>query len=170
MVPDDPWRDRFVLQPFLDEMVKRGWLGEKRGQGLYKRVGKGAEKEIHAIDWKTLEYHVAQKPRFPSIDAARNIEDLGERLRTLIAAQDRAGAFLWKLFSDLFLYSASMVPEISDRIVEIDLAMRWGYANSLGPFELWDALGVEDTVNRITAEGRRIPANVERMLESDAKS
>ena len=72
----------------------------------------------------------------------KNIEDLGARLRTLVAAPDRAGQFLWKLFSDLFLYSASMVPEISDRIVEIDRAMRWGYANKLGPFELWDALGV----------------------------
>ncbi len=165
----DPWRDRFVLQPFLDEMVKRGWLGEKRGQGLYKRVGKGAEKEIHAIDWKTLEYHPAQKPRFPSIDAARNIEDLGERLRTLIAAQDRAGSFLWKLFSDLFLYSASVVPEISDRVVEIDRAMRWGYANKLGPFEIWDAVGFEATARRMEKE-RPIPENVHRMLSSGVQS
>src|SRR5579859_5790555 len=169
MAPHDPWRHRFVLQPFLDEMVKRGWLGEKRGQGLYKRVGKGAgkgaEKEIHAIDWKTLEYHPAQKPRFPSIDAARNIDDLGERLRMLIAAQDRAGSFLWKLFSDLFLYSASEVSEISDRVVEIDRAMRWGYANKLGPFEIWDAVGFEATARRMENE-RPIPENVHRMLSA----
>ena len=169
MAPHDPWRDRFVLQPFLAELVKRGWLGEKRGQGLYKRVGKGAEKEIHAIDWKTLEYHVAQKPRFPSIDAARNIEDLGERLRALIAAQDRAGSFLWKLFSDLFLYSASVVPEISDRVVEIDRAMRWGYANKLGPFEIWDAVGFEATARRMEKE-RPVPENVHRMLSAGVKS
>ncbi|MCU1274367.1 MAG: 3-hydroxyacyl-CoA dehydrogenase [Bryobacterales bacterium] len=170
LAPNDPWRDRFVLQPFLAEMVKRGWLGEKRGQGLYKRVGKGADKEIWAIDWKTLEYHVAQKPRFPSIDAARNIEDLGERLRTLIALPDRAGSFLWKVFSDLFLYSASVVPEISDRVVEIDRAMRWGYVNKLGPFELWDALGFEATARRIESEQRPLPENVQRMLSSGAKS
>ena len=169
MAPHDPWRDRFVLQPFLEEMVKRGWLGEKRGQGLYKRVGKGAEKEIWAIDWKTLEYHTAQKPRFPSIDAAKNIEDLGERLRMLIAAEDRAGSFLWKLFSDLFLYSASEVPEISDRVVEIDRAMRWGYANKLGPFELWDAVGFEATARRMEKE-RPIPENVHRMLSTGVKS
>ncbi len=169
MAPHDPWRDRFVLQPFLEELVKRGWLGEKRGQGLYKRVGKGAEKEIWAIDWKTLEYHPAQKPRFPSIDAAKNLEDLAGRLRMLIAAEDRAGSFLWKLFSDLFLYSASVVPEISDRVVEIDRAMRWGYANKLGPFELWDALGFEATARRMEKE-RPIPENVHRMLSAGVKS
>jgi 3-hydroxyacyl-CoA dehydrogenase len=170
MAARDPWRDRFVMHPFLDEMVKRGWLGEKRGQGLYKRVGKGAEKEIWAIDWKTLEYHPAQKPRFASVDAARNVEDLGERLRMLLCAQDRAGTFLWKLFSDLFLYSAGVVPEISDRVVEIDHAMRWGYANKLGPFEVWDALGFEPTVRRIESEGRQLPENIQRMLSTGAKS
>ena len=170
MASHDPWRDRFVLQPFLDEMVKRGWLGEKRGQGLYKRVGKGAEKEIWAVDWKTLEYHPAQKPRFASLDAARNVDDLGDRLRMLVTAQDRAGSFLWKLFSDLFLYSACVVPEISDRVVEIDRAMRWGYANKLGPFEVWDALGFEPTARRIENEGRPLPENIQRMLSSGAKS
>jgi 3-hydroxyacyl-CoA dehydrogenase len=170
LAPHDPWRGRFVLQPFLDEMVKRGWLGEKRGQGLYKRVGKGADKQIWAIDWKTLEYHPLQKARFASVDAAKNAEDLSERLRMLVAAPDRAGAFLWKLLSDLFLYSASVVPEISDRVVEIDRAMRWGYANKLGPFELWDALGFEATARRIESEGRALPENVQRMLSSGAKS
>ncbi len=170
LAPYDPWRGRFVLQPFLEEMVKRDWLGEKRGQGHYKRVGKGAEKEIWAIDWKTLQYHPMQKPRFASIDAAKNIEDLGERLRMLVAAPDRAGNLLWKLLSDLLLYSASVVPEISDRIVEIDRAMRWGYANKLGPFEVWDALGFESTARRIEGEGRPLPENVQRMLSSGAKS
>ena len=170
MAAHDPWRDRFVLQPFLEEMVKRGMLGEKRGQGCYKRVGKGAQKEIWAIDWKTLEYHPAQKVRFPSLDAAKNIEDPGARLRMLISQQDRAGSFLWKLFSDLFLYSAGVVPEISDRVVEIDRAMRWGYANKLGPFELWDALDFEVTARRIESEHRTLPENVQKMLSSGAKS
>jgi 3-hydroxyacyl-CoA dehydrogenase len=167
-VPNDPWRERYVLPAMFEQMVERGWLGEKRGQGFYKRVGK--EKAIHAIDLKTFEYHPANKVTFPSVEAAKNIENLPERLRALVASGDRAGTFLWKLFSDLFLYSAAMVPEISDRIVEIDRAMSWGYANTLGPFELWDALGVEETAKRIGAEGRQIPANVERMLASDAKN
>src|SRR5438477_8922206 len=129
----------------MERMLERGWLGEKRGQGFYKRVGRGAEKEIHALDRKTMEYHPAQKVRFPSVEAVRNIEDLPERLRTLVAGDDRAGQFLWKLFRDLLIYSASMVPEISDRVVEIDRAMRWGLVFKMVSFEIWEALGLCDT-------------------------
>ncbi len=83
------------------------------------------------------------KVKFPAAEAARNIEDLAQRLRVLVAGTDRVGTFLWKLYSDLFLYSAERVPEIADEIFQIDRAMRWGYANKLGPFELWDALGFQ---------------------------
>src|ERR1700722_13308515 len=167
-VPEDRWRSRYLMPEFHRMIVERGWLGEKSGQGFYKRVGK--EREIHAIDLKTLEYHPAAKVRFPSADAARNIEDLAERLRVLVKGTDRVGTFLWKLYSDLFLYSAGMVPLISDRIVEIDRAMRWGYANKLGPFELWDALGFEDVCRRLEADKREIPANIENMRRAGAKS
>ncbi|HLK47648.1 MAG TPA: 3-hydroxyacyl-CoA dehydrogenase/enoyl-CoA hydratase family protein [Bryobacteraceae bacterium] len=168
LAPQDPGIDRYGVPGFMAKMIERGWLGDKRGQGFYKRVG--PQREIHAIDWKTLEYHPAQKPKFSSVDAARQIEDLAQRVRTVVAAQDRAGQLLWKLFRDLFIYSASMIPEISDRVVEIDRAMRWGYANKLGPFEMWDALGVRETVARMKAEGCAAPANVERMLASGATS
>ena len=164
LVPNDPWRDRFLPLDFEKKMIERNWLGEKTGQGFYKRVGKGENREIHALDWKTLEYHPAQKPRFPSVEAARNIEDLGERLRTLLRSNDRAGTFLWKVFSDLFLYSAEMIPEISDRIVEIDRAMRWGYANKLGPFELWDTIGFVDVITRLETERRMLPPAVKDAL------
>ncbi len=167
-VPEDRWRDRYLMSDTQKKMIERGWLGEKSGQGFYKRVGK--EKEIHAIDLKTLEYHPAAKVKFPSADAARGIEDLGERLRVLVKGTDRVGTFLWQLYSDLFLYSAEMVPEISDRIVEIDRAMRWGYAQKLGPFELWDALGFEDVCKRLEAEKREIPANIQKMRRAGAKS
>ena len=168
MVPHDPWRVRFVLPSFAGQMIDRGWLGEKRSQGFYKRVGKS--KEIHALDWKTLEYHPAAKPQFPALDAASKIDDLGERLRMVVASTDPAGAFLWSLLSDYLVYSASMVPEISDRIVEIDRAMRWGYAHHFGPFELCDALGVPETARRMESEGRPIPESVRRMLASGATS
>ena len=168
LAPGDPGRDRYVPPEFMTRMIERGWLGEKRGQGFYKRVG--PEKQIHAIDWKTLEYHPAQKPRFPTVEAARAIEDLPERVRAVVGAQDRPGQFLWSLFRDLFTYAASLIPEISPRVVEIDRAMRWGYANKLGPFEMWDALGVPETVARMRAEGHAVPATVERMLASGVKS
>lgn len=168
LVPHDPWRERLLPPPFLDRMLERRWLGEKTGQGFYKRVG--PSKEIHAIDWKTLEYHAAAKPRFPSIDGARVIDDLPQRLRTLVNGGDRPANFLWKLFSDVFLYSAAMIPEISDRIVEIDRAMRWGYAHKYGPFELWDALGFESTCRRIESEGRPLPENITRMRSAGIES
>ncbi len=167
-VPDDPWRDRFLMPLFHTEMTKRGWLGEKSGQGFYKRVGK--EKEIHAIDLHTFEYHPALKPKFPAAEAAKNIEDLPERLRTLVAGTDRVGTFLWKLYSDLFLYSAERVPEIADEIFQIDRAMRWGYANKLGPFELWDALGFRNVCKRLESDGRKLPENVQIMVSQGAES
>lgn len=167
-VPDDPWRERFLMSDTQKAMIERKWLGDKTGQGFYKRVGK--EKEIHAMDLKTLEYHPAAKVKFPSADAVRNIEDLPERLRALVKGTDRVGTFLWQLYSDLFLYSAERVPDISDRIVEIDRAMRWGYAHKLGPFELWDALGFEDVCKRLEVEKREIPESIEKMRRAGAKS
>jgi 3-hydroxyacyl-CoA dehydrogenase len=167
-VPEDPWRDRFLMTPVQQKMIELKWLGDKTGQGFYKRVGK--EKEIHALDLKTMEYRPAAKVKFPAAEAARNIEDLGERLRTLAKNDDRVGKFLWNVYSDLFLYSAERVPEISDRIVEIDRAMRWGYAHKLGPFELWDALGFEDVCKRLEAEKRNIPENIQKMRKSGATS
>jgi 3-hydroxyacyl-CoA dehydrogenase len=167
--PLDPARELYRVPPVMQQMMERGWLGEKRGQGFYQRVGKGAEKEIWALDRKTLEYRPAHKAKFPLVETVRGIEDLGQRLRALVASDDRAGQFLWKLFRDFVIYSARMVPEISDRIVELDRAMRWGYGFALGPFELWDALGVPQTVERMRSEGCAIPDNVERMLASGAQ-
>jgi 3-hydroxyacyl-CoA dehydrogenase len=167
-VPEDPWRDRFLSGPVLDEMLHRGWLGEKSGQGFYKRVG--PDKEIHALDWSLFQYHPAAKPKFTLVEQARLIEPLPERLRALVSSPDRAGTFLWKVFRDSMLYAAERVPEISDRIVEIDRAMRWGYAHTFGPFELWDALGFVETARRIEKDGFALPASVTTMLERGAKS
>jgi 3-hydroxyacyl-CoA dehydrogenase len=125
------------MTPFLEEMVNRGWLGDKTGQGCYKKLPTG---EILAIDWKTLEYHPAAKPKFPSTDAARNIEDLGERLRFLVAQQDRAGHFIRTLLVSTIGYAQAKLPEIANEPDDIDKAMRWGYNWSMGPFEIAAAL------------------------------
>lgn len=167
-VPNDPWRDRFQPNEALVKLVEKGWLGDKTGQGFFKRVG--PKKEIHAIDLKTFEYHPAKKVSFPSIEMAKQIEDLAPRLRALVAGKDRVGTFLWKLFSDYIVYSAAMVPEISDRIVDIDQAMCWGYAHKLGPFQLWDALGFVETAKRIESEGKPLPESVHKMLGQGATS
>ena len=144
------------------QMIERKWLGDKTGQGFYKRVGK--DREILALNWKTLDYQPLQKPRFAAVEAVRNIEDLGERVRTLLRSDDRAARFLWKILSDLFLYCAEMIPEIADRIVEIDRAMRWGYGHKLGPFELWDAIGFLEVVTRLEMERRALPSNIKDAL------
>ncbi len=167
-VPEDPWRERYVLPHFHKQMLDRGWLGEKSGQGYFKREGKA--REIHALDLKTLEYHPAATPQFPAVEAAKTIRDLSERLRALVAGSDRAGTFLWKVFSDYVVYSAERVPEIADRMVEIDRAMRWGYAHTFGPFELWDALGFEAVCERVKAEGRELPEAIAKMLSEGRTS
>lgn len=167
-VPEDPWRERFRMPESIQKMMKNGWLGDKSGQGFYKKVG--PKKDIHVIDWKTLEYAPLAKPKFPAAEEAKQIEDLPARLRKLVAGTDRVGTFLWSLYSDLFIYCAERIPEISDRVVEIDRAMRWGYAHKLGPFELWDALGFESVCQRLDADKRQIPASVETMRKSGATS
>ena len=164
----DRWRERFRTPDVFKQMMERRWLGEKTSQGFYKRVGK--DKEIHALDLGTLEYHPAAKVRFPEADAVRSIQDLGPRVRALIAGGGRAGTFVWKLLSDAFLYAAERVPEISDRIVEVDRALRWGFAHKLGPFEFWDAIGFEEVCARLEREGRAVPENVTGMRRAGVTS
>jgi 3-hydroxyacyl-CoA dehydrogenase len=171
-------RSDLRLPDFFTQMIQRKWLGDKTKGGFYKRGkgGEGKEDERLALDWKTLEYHPRQKPKFAALDMAKNIEDAGARLRMLLGLEggpqkgDKAGAFLWSALSDLWTYSANRVPEISDSIVEIDLAMRLGFSWELGPFEIWDAAGVEATVARMKKEGKPVAANVEKLLASGQKS
>jgi 3-hydroxyacyl-CoA dehydrogenase len=165
---DDPWRECFLPPPFLETMISKGWLGEKRGQGFYKRVG--PQKEIHAINLKTFEYHPANKANFEAVENLRPIADFGQRMQALMNSHDRAGTFLWNVFKNVFVYSASKVGEISDRIVEIDRAMRWGYGHKLGPFEFWDLLGFESVARRMQSEGVQLPESVKQMLQEGARS
>jgi len=172
-------RSDLRLPEFFGQMLQKKWLGDKTKGGFYKKVkgGEGKEDERMALDWKTLEYHPRQKPKFASLDMAKTIEDTGSRLRTLLGLDgagpqkgDKAGAFLWAALSELWTYAANRVPEISDSVVEIDRAMRMGFNWELGPFELWDAAGVEATVERMKKEGKPVAANVERLLASGQKS
>jgi len=171
-------RSDLRLPDFFTQMLQRKWLGDKTKGGFYKKAkgGAGKEDERMALDWKTLEYHPRQKPKFAALDMAKNIEDTGARLRTLLGLEgspqkgDKAGAFLWSALTDLWTYAANRVPEISNSIVEIDRAMRLGFNWELGPFELWDAAGVEATVARMKKEGKPVAANVERLLAAGRKT
>ncbi|HZY30379.1 MAG TPA: 3-hydroxyacyl-CoA dehydrogenase family protein, partial [Candidatus Methylomirabilis sp.] len=146
---DDAERSAYAVPPFLQELVKRGWLGEKTGQGFYKRVRGSEGSDILALDYKAMEYRPQRKISIPSLDATQGIEDAAERLRALAYADDRAGRFVWQALRDTLLYAAHRVPEIADDIVSVDRAMRWGFGWELGPFEIWDALGVERAGNRM---------------------
>jgi 3-hydroxyacyl-CoA dehydrogenase len=172
-------RSDLKLPDFFRQMLERKWLGDKTKGGFYKKsAGRdaGGKEERLALDWKTLEYQPVKKPRFAALDMAKNIEDPGARLRMLLGLEgspqknDKAGAFLWSALSDLWTYSANRIPEISDTVVEIDRAMRLGFNWKLGPFELWDAAGVEVTVARMKKEGRPLAANVEQLLAAGKKS
>jgi 3-hydroxyacyl-CoA dehydrogenase len=171
-------RSDLELPDFYRQLLERKWLGDKTKGGFYKKgkSSKGEEERL-ALDWKTLEYHPRQKPKFPALDMAKNVEQTGARLKMLLGLDgsapqknDRAGTFLWSALSDLWTYSANRIPEISDSIVEIDRAMRLGFNWELGPFELWDAAGVEATVERMKKEDRPIAANVEQLLASGKKA
>ena len=167
-----------VLPEFFKQMLARKWLGDKTKGGFYKKSrGADGQEDRLALDWKTLEYHPRQKPKFPSLDMAKNIEEVAPRLRMLLGLDgsgsqkgDKAGTFLWSALCDLWNYSANRVPEIADSIVEIDRAMRLGFNWELGPFELWDAAGVEATVARMKQDGRAPAPNVEKLLASGKKS
>ena len=170
-------RSDLKLPDFFREMLSRKWLGDKTKGGFYKRAKGAGEDERFALEWKTLEYRPRQKPKFAALEMAKNIEEVGPRLRMLLGLEkappqrnDKAGAFLWSALSDLLAYCANRVPEISDSIVEIDRAMRLGFNWELGPFELWDAAGVEPVVARMKAEGRPLPVNVEKLFAIGKKS
>jgi 3-hydroxyacyl-CoA dehydrogenase len=175
---EDESRGMYTLPEFAEEMIRRGWLGEKTRKGFYEQVrGAGGEKEIVTLDWKTMEYRPRTKSRFGSIEAAKGIEGTRERLLALTGPAmaggekaDKASRFLWGSVSRTCWYAAMRVPEIADRVVDVDRAMRWGFAWELGPFEIWDAVGVEKMAARLEAEGLQRPALVEKLLSSGAKS
>jgi 3-hydroxyacyl-CoA dehydrogenase len=170
-VPDDERRDVLVAPDFLREMVKRGWIGNKAGQGFYKRQkGEGGKTEYWVLDHSTMEYKPAAKVRFPSVDAARAIDDAAERIRTLIYGKDRVGEYLWTTISQNLIYTANRVPEISDDIVNIDNAVKWGFNHQFGTFELWDVIGVEKSVKKMREDKLEIPPLVSKLLESGRKN
>ena len=172
-------RKDLQLPEFFQKMLERKMLGDKSGGGFYKRnVGRApspanpAEDERLALDWKTLEYRPRQKPKFSSLEMAKNVDDTSARLKMLLggSGKTKEEQFLWAALSDLWTYSANRIPEISDSIVEIDRAMRQGFNWELGPFELWDAAGVEASVTRMTKESRAVARNVEKLLIAGNKS
>jgi len=171
-------RSELKLPDFFKHMLERKILGDKTKGGFYKKHKDAQGKEERmALDWKTLDYHPRQKPKFPALEMAKNVEHTGARIKMLLGMDgsapqkgDKAGQFLWSALSDLWTYAANRIPEISDSVVEIDRAMKLGFNWEMGPFELWDAVGVEASVARMKKEGRPVAANVEKLLNAERHS
>ena len=144
--------------------LERGRLGDKTGQGFYKKPPKGTKADILSLDLETLEYRARREPEIPSITEAMKITPLGERLKFILKQNDKAGALARHTIYNSLAYASRRIPEISDDIVNVDRAVRWGFSHELGPFEMWDALGVRETVANMERENISVAAWVKEML------
>ena len=164
---DDEERDMFKIPDILNQLVDSGRLGQKTKAGFYK---KNEDKSIHSIDFKSAEYSPQGKVRFDCFRIAKDRQKLPDKLKALCFGDDRGSKYFWEITAKTLIYSANRIPEISDDIVNIDNAMKWGYAWELGPFESWDALGVQRSVDRMKSEGKQVTSWVLEMLDSGRDS
>jgi 3-hydroxyacyl-CoA dehydrogenase len=174
--PHDESRESYKIPVLVEEMVRRNWLGDKTGQGFYKKLRGEGEKEILTLDVNTMEYRPRQKAKLASLEMGKSIDDTRARLRALVGPilegqkGDKAQQFLWAALSEMCLYAARRVPEISDHIADVDRALRWGFGWELGPFEAMDAIDVSAFAAQIAKEGRSLPPVIEKLLASGRSS
>jgi len=166
-IAHDPYREELKQgknSALMEAMLERKWLGNKTRQGFYKRVETESGRQFWALDLETMDYQPPTKPRFESVGKHKNVEDTGERIKRLCAEDDRAAQFIWATTAFGLNYAAHVVPEIADDITSIDNANKWGFNHELGPFEIWDALGVAESVARMESEGMAVTPWVKEML------
>ena len=163
--PDDESRDAFKLPDFINTMLENKWLGSKTGQGFYKKEGR----EILSLDLNTLEYRPKQKVRFATLELTKSIDNVVDRFKVLITGKDKAGEFYRKNFAAIFAYSQNRIPEISDELYRLDDAVKAGFGWQHGPFEIWDAIGIEAGIELMKAEGLEPAKWVSEMVASGVK-
>ena len=162
--PNDEERSLFELPDYIAKMVENGWLGSKSGQGFYKKSkDEKGNKQILSLDLNTMEYKVAEKVKFPTLDMAKPIEDLKQRTKMLLMGMDKAGQFYRQIFGGLFAYVSNRIPEISDDLYKIDDALKAGFGWELGPFETWDVLGLDQGLKLIKDQNKKVALWVEEM-------
>lgn len=165
--PDDEQHDIFALPEFVQKLIANKWLGSKTGQGFYKKIShKNQPSEIQTLDLDTLEYRPQQKAIFDVLETTKTIRDLSERYPVLLEDKSKAGEFYRKNFAALFSYSSLRIPEISEELYKIDDAMRAGYGWEQGPFQIWDAIGIEKGLELIEKEGLKAGSWVQEMIDS----
>jgi len=160
---DDEERDMFIIPDILNQLIDSGRLGQKTKAGFYK---KNEDRSIHSVDFKTVEYTPQEKVRFDCFRIAKDRQKLPDKLKALCYGDDRGSKYFWEITAKTLIYSANRIPEISDDIVNIDNAMKWGFGWEKGPFESWDAIGVQKSVDRMKIEGKKVPSWILEMLES----
>jgi len=169
--PDDEQREIMVIPDFVNKLVENNWLGDKTKQGFYKKSkGEKGERVILTLDLESFEYREKKKAKFGSVGAAKAIDDLNERMKTLHYTKDKAGDFLRKLSFYIFAYASNRIPEITDELYKVDDTMRAGFGWELGPFETWDILGVEKFVTKMEEDGHKPAAWVKEMLDNGITS
>lgn len=169
--PDDEAKEIFAIPSWLNKMLENNWLGDKTGQGFFKKnKGAGGEKEILTLNLQTMEYGPRVKPKFASVEAAKPIDDLKTRLKMLCSSTDKAGEFYKQFHYSLFSYISHRIPEISDELYRVDDAMMAGFGWEIGAFESWDVLGVAKTVDAMKAAGYKVAVWVDEMIASGATS
>ena len=168
-------RSDVTLPPLLEQMVERKWLGDKTGQGFYKKErgpkehGQDDKENRLVLDLSSMEYRPATRPKIAELEMAKNGDAAADRIRALLAGnpeREKAARFYWQILPELWCYAANRIGEVADTIVDIDRAMRAGFNWELGPFEMWDAAGVASTVEWMHARGQAVPQAVEKMLAS----
>ncbi|KFN38101.1 hypothetical protein KN63_06030 [Smithella sp. F21] len=170
-VPDDEARDTFKAEPYLEKMIANKWLGNKTKQGYYKKVkdAKGKSAKL-MLDIDTMEYVPVGKPQFDSISAAKKMENVADSVKYVFNADDKAGDFTRASLCKTFIYSANRIGEICDDIMAVDNAMKWGYNNKLGPFEMWDAVGVKEAIEVMKKLKLKVPKKIDEMLKKGCET
>ncbi|QTD38366.1 enoyl-CoA hydratase/isomerase family protein [Polaribacter batillariae] len=169
--PNDEAHELFKLPDFINTMMENKWLGSKTGQGFYKKtVNAEGKKEILALDLDTMEYRPSKKAKFATLELTKTIEKPIDRFKILVGGKDKAGEFYRKNFAAMFAYVQNRIPEISDELYKIDDAMKAGFGWENGPFEIWDAVGVEKGIELIKAEGKEPATWVTEMVENGVSS
>lgn len=163
---DDEARDIFKIPDFLKKMIENKWLGQKAGQGFFKKEGK----DILSINLENFEYAPRTKVRFDGLRMSKRHHNTADKIKAFSFNPDKAGKFVWEILANTLIYAANRIPEIADDIVNVDNAMRWGFGWELGPFEIWDALGLDLSLRRMKDEGKKIPAWVDEMHQKGLDS
>ncbi|MEX1383487.1 3-hydroxyacyl-CoA dehydrogenase/enoyl-CoA hydratase family protein [Lutibacter sp.] len=168
--PDDESHELFKLPEFIDKMMENKWLGSKTGQGFYKKVVEGGKKSIQALDLDSLEYRPSKRAKFATLELTKTIEKVIDRFKVLVKGKDKAGEFYRKNFAAMFGYVQNRIPEISDELYRLDDAMKAGFGWEHGPFQIWDAIGIEKGIELMQSENIPVANWITEMVASGNKS